>query len=446
MSSMVRSHTPEQLLVVTLNHHQLSLKDLPKFSFTEQELKEILFQLYHHEAITEVVGLCTCNRTEFFVSANSVKDGAHAIVHLIAEHAGVPLEQLKENADVLVGPSAMEHLFKLSAGLDSMVIGDAQILGQLKEAYKRSVNIGIAQKTFHSLFQKAFSIAKRVRTTTGLGKGRISISALAVEYAQSYFGSLHTSVATVIGAGKMGSLAAKYLNKAGIKELRIANRSINNSITLASEVGGKAYGLDELERLLRESDLIICTTASPEPFVTRQIVEKSIEDHSQKRLIIDIGIPPDVEPEVDELEDIILVDLEKLRGQAQQNESQRSAEIERAEEIIEEEMQQIGPWPIPLHIDTLANHLGELANTIYQEELTTLFSTIPDLTDKQRDIIQNQMKRLAERIVLAPRRNLRRNGTVKTCPDFFRCIKDLFDQECGARSFPAAETHEKHSI
>ncbi len=443
MAGLVRSHTPDHLIVVTLNHHQLSLKDLPQFSFSEEQLQAILLQLFAHESITETVGLCTCNRTEFFVGANSVKDAAHAVVHQIAEHAGVSLEKLKENAEVLVDPSAVEHLLNLSTGLDSMVIGDAQILGQLKEAYQRSVALGVAKKTFHSLFQKAFSIAKRVRSETGLGKGRISISALAVEHACSYFGSLHSVTAAVIGAGKMGKLTAKYLQSAGVKELRIANRSLENGLTLANETGAKAYGLDELDRLLRESDLVISSTASPEPIITRSAVQKAARENEKLRVIIDIGIPPDVEAGVAEVEGVHFTDLENLREEARQHQTQRSAEIERAAEIIEEEMQQIGPWPLPVHIDTLANRMGQMADTIYQEELANLFAVLPDLTLEQRKIIDFQMRRLAERIVLAPRRNLRKNGTSRTCPDFFRCIKDLFAGECGARSLPTAEAIEK---
>ncbi len=443
MTLRVRSHTPEHLIVVTLNHHRLSLKELPQFTFTEEEMDEILHEIYSHESIKEIVGLCTCNRTEFFLGANSVKDAAHAIVYLIAERKGVSLDTLRETAEVLVDPSAVEHLLNLATGLDSMVIGDAQIFGQLKEAYNHSVSLGIAQKTFHSLFQKTFSIAKKVKSETGLGKGKISISSLAVDHAQKFFGSMDTVTATVIGAGKMGSLTAKYLQNIGLKELRIANRSVDNGLSLAREVGATAYGLDELDRLLLESDLIICSTASPEAIITKDHAFQAIQKNPKPRLIIDIGIPPDVDTDIADIKGIHFVDLELLRGEAAENHDRRSAEIQRARAIIEEEMQRIGPWPLPIHIDSLANKMGQLADTICQDELQTLFEALPELTPEQKQIIKTQMARLAERIVLAPRRNIRKNSPARTCPNMYTCIKELFTSECGARSIPALEIHEK---
>jgi len=445
MTTPTSTLTPEQLIVVSLNHNSISLKELHRFSFTQDELDVAMTQLAAHPMIDEVIGLCTCNRTEFFAAVRSVKDAAHAIVHAIAEHTGASLESLRGCIDVIVDASAVEHLLRLVSGLESIAVGDAQILGQVKAAYHHAVALGTAPKLFHVLFQKAFSVAKRVRSETGLGKGRISISALAVDCAREFFGSLASRTATVVGAGKMGNLTAKYLKEYGVKELRIVNRSTDKSIELAQEVEGKVYALDELDRVLADSDLVITGTASPEPLITESAMRRAALSHPRRRLVIDIAVPPDVEPAVGEVDGVTLLDLEELRKQAEINSESRKAELERAQEIIEEELELFGPWPLPQQINSLANQLGEYAERIYQEEIANLSAELPALTSEQLELIDARMKRLAERMVLAPRRNLRKHGSVRTCPDAFRCIGELFNQECGARSLPGLETErEKH--
>ncbi len=427
---------PEHFIVITLNHKKLSLKDLPDFSFEPDELDLFMLHAASHPAIEEIAGLCTCNRTEFFASVRSVKDAAHAIVHDIAQHAGISLEDMRESLDVIVDASAVEHLFKLVAGLESMIIGDAQILGQVKQAYQHAGELGTCGRVFNQVFQRAFSVAKRIRRATGLGKGRLSISALAVEQAEKFFGSLVPVVATVIGAGKMGGLTAKYLKAAGVKELRIVNRSLERSLELANEAGGKVYGFDELDRVIAESDLVISATAAPDFLITKEMLENNANLRSRKKLFVDIALPADIEPAVTELEGIHLLDLDTLREAARENESQRLAQIETANEIIEDELDRLGPWPLPFHIDALAVELGRFADLIYQDELQNVMADMPELTPAQQEAIAARMKRLAERIILAPRRNIRKHKVIRTCPNASQCMAELFVPECGARVAP----------
>ncbi|MDX9753656.1 MAG: glutamyl-tRNA reductase, partial [bacterium] len=260
---------PEHFLVVTLNHRTVSIDQLYQFSIPEEWMHDLLLAFQSAPSIKEVAGLCTCNRTEFYAAVHSVKDAAHAIVHILSERLGVSLESMRQGMDVIVDAEAVEHLFRLAAGLESMVVGDAQILGQVKAAYQFSESLNLAGKIFHHLFPKAFSMAKRVRHQTGLGKGRVSVSALAVECARQFFVSTDTLVATVVGAGKMGRLSAKYLCDAGCKEIRIVNRSVDKSLQLAQEVGGIAYNFDEIATALAGSQLVISSTAAKSPIITK---------------------------------------------------------------------------------------------------------------------------------------------------------------------------------
>ena len=232
---------PEHFIVITLNHKKLSLKDLPDFSFEPDELDLFMLHAASHPAIEEIAGLCTCNRTEFFASVRSVKDAAHAIVHDIAQHAGISLEDMRESLDVIVDASAVEHLFKLVAGLESMIIGDAQILGQVKQAYQHAGELGTCGRVFNQVFQRAFRCQAirgdrpgqepPVDQRPGCGTGG------------KVFRFVGSRGGTVIGAGKMGSLTAKYL-KAAVK---IADRQPQPGTRagVANEAGGKVYGFDE---------------------------------------------------------------------------------------------------------------------------------------------------------------------------------------------------------
>ncbi|MDX9755477.1 MAG: glutamyl-tRNA reductase, partial [bacterium] len=333
---MVRASDPEHFIVVTFNHRTLSLKDLHRYIIPSEAFAEFLASLIEHPAIEEVVGLSTCNRIEFYASVHSVKDAAHAIVYPLARRFGESLEELGPNLDVIVDAEGVEHLFRLVAGLESMVLGDAQILGQVKQAYKEARKRGYTQKIFNLLFQKAFANAKRVRTETGLGAGRVSVSAIAVEQALAHFGSLQAIAVTVIGAGKMGRLAVKYLRDAGVKDLRILNRSLERSQELAEETGFTAYPFEQMEACLCESQLIISGTAASEHVITQAMMERIGEESPASRLLIDIAVPPDIDPRVSELPGVVLADMEDLREQAHQYEAQRAQAIKLAEEITGE--------------------------------------------------------------------------------------------------------------
>ncbi|MGC9327319.1 MAG: glutamyl-tRNA reductase, partial [Candidatus Hinthialibacter sp.] len=310
------------------------------------------------------------------------------------------------------------------------------ILGQLKQAYNQAIELKTADRIFHSLFPPAFKAAKRVRRETGLGKGRISISALAVDFCRSHFGDLSNIKATVIGAGKMGGLTAKYLKEAGVKELWIINRSLDRSLELVQQTGGRVYNFDEIEQIAALSDVIVSATAAPDFLITQSMLERNQSLRPKDQLFIDIALPPDIDPALGEIEGVTLIDLDALRETAQMNEHNRTRQIDSAQDIIQEEIEKLGPWPLPFHIDEIAVGLGQYAHLIYQDELRHLWEDLPDLSEAQRQAIQSRMQRLTERIILTPRRNLRRHISIRRCPNAPQCLAELFAVECGAREIP----------
>ncbi len=428
--------TPEHFLVLTLNHKTISLKNLPDFSFDQEQLERFLRDLSGEESIAEIAGLCTCNRTEFFAAVHSVKNAAHAIVKEMANHSGYGLEAIRESLDVNVDVSAVEHFFRLVSGLESMVIGDAQILGQVKQTYQFAQSLGTCGQVFHQVFQRAFSAAKRVRKETGLGKGRLSISSLAVECATDFFPSLKPLTAAVIGAGKMGSLTAKYLIDAGIKELRIVNRSLNKSRELANRVGGTVHSFEDLDWVVAQSDLVVSATSAQEFLISKDRLERAGYRGDTKKLLIDIALPPDIDPSVEQLEGVTLIELETLRERSLENQDSRQGQIQDATDIVDEELDRLGPWPLPFHIDALTHELGQYADLICRDEFESLMDELPNLSPDQRNSIEKQMKRIAERIILTPRRNIRRFSAMRNCPSVNNCLAEIFAKECGAREIP----------
>lgn len=395
------------------------------------------------EAILDRIGnvfaesacLSTCNRLEFFLAAESLDTASDVLADSLAKVLSLTSDEIQRRWTSYADEDAVRHLFRLAAGLESMVPGDAQILGQVKQTFQEAQSAGTVGRVFNLLFQRAFAAAKKVRHQTGLGKGRLSISALAVECARERLGCLREAITVVIGAGKMGQLTAKYLRQAGAKEIRIVNRGIEAAQELAQSIGAKAYSLDNLTEALHDANLVISGTASPQPLITKELLGES-GYASQGCLLIDIALPPDIDPAVGHLDRVELIEMEYLRIRAQRNQRNRKAELERANAIVHEELNRLGPWPLPFHMDELAKRMGEYAAAIYQEEISQLFTTLPGLTPEQQATIDQRMKRMAERIVLAPRRNLRRNTTVRSCPEALQCISEIFLEPDDVRARP----------
>jgi len=342
--------------------------------------------------------------------------------------------------------SAVRHLFQLVSGLESLVAGDAQILGQVKKAYQRAVEQGTVGKTLHTLFQKSFAVAKKVRSQTGLGKGRISISALAVDYVTQHIqNSKHIQdisalKITVIGAGKMGSLCIKYLSGQNWQEIHLINRTVEKCESYARDYGIRVSGFDKLEEVLTESDVVISATSSTEPVITKELFERVHQANSKTRMLVDIAVPQDIEEDIANMEYVTLTGLEELREVAAVHQTQRASAMQQAVEIINQELTALGSWPLPVYIDSVSVSIGEYANKVLEEEKSSLFDAAPDLTPEQKKLIEQKLQRIAERLVLAPRRILRESAPEKFTPETLQQLDEIFRSELPAVS---ADNHSK---
>lgn len=321
--------------ILGINHKTAPVALREKVAFDDERMRQALRTLRLENGVTEVVILSTCNRTELYWAGTA--SGAELTLWL-ERHHGNALD-LAPSLYVHHERRAIEHAFSVASGLDSMVLGEAQILGQLKEAYRLAQEAGSTGPALNKLFQAAFSAAKRVRTETQIGANAVSIASATVSLARRVYSDLGERSALLVGAGEMIALTARHLATAGVKRMVIANRSLERAQALAAEVGARAVGLSDLDRELAQADIVISCTASPAPLITKTAAAAAV--HARRRrpiFMVDLAVPRDIEPAVADLEDVYLFSIDDLQQLVDENRQQREVAAGGARLVIDEEV------------------------------------------------------------------------------------------------------------
>ncbi|MDM7202655.1 MAG: glutamyl-tRNA reductase, partial [Thermodesulfobacteriaceae bacterium] len=334
--------------------------------------------------------LSTCNRVEFLVvlDKSCEEDFLIQFKAFIERETGLSWARLSSFFYILTDEEAIRHLFKVACGLDSMVLGEPQILGQLKEAYKKSLEHRLAKLFLNKLLHRAFFVAKRVRTETGIGGGALSVSYAATKLAKKILGSLKDKVVLLIGAGEMAEIACQHLLTFGAKEILIANRTLSKAIELSKKFKGKPYPLEDLPELLIKSDIVISSTGAPSFIITKNLLSSLLRARKYKPLfLIDIAVPRDIEPRVNELENIYLFDIDDLQGVIEENLKNRKKEALRAEAIVEEEVHKMKKWLQELSLHPTIHRLVEKAEELRKRELEITLKKLKNLTEEEKKTI-----------------------------------------------------------
>jgi glutamyl-tRNA reductase len=325
------------LFCVGISHHTADVETRERFighAAIDRVLRE-------EAGCAEALFLTTCNRVEVYaVAAEPVT--TKRIAHCLS---GTGMVLAEDEVDAFYRHEARQcvrHLFRVASGLDSMVIGETEILGQAKKAYAAARESGAAGPYLHRLFQRAFRVAKQVRTHTDITRGAVSVGSVAVELAAKIFGNFETCKVLLLGAGEASERTARALMRRGVRDIRVSNRSGDRAQVLAAQVGGRAVAMEDWQKHCREVDILISSTAAPTPIVTRENLAPLLHDRLDRPLfIIDIAVPRDVAPEVNELEGVFLYDVDSLQSVAQQSLEQRRQQIAVAEEIIAEHVEDL---------------------------------------------------------------------------------------------------------
>lgn len=329
-----------EVVCLGLNHRSAPVEVRERFAVAESKLGEAGLMVSELEGLSEGVVLSTCNRTEFYAVGESVPVAERLRAYL-RERFGLNTD----DADLFyeVGQvEAARHLFRVMCGLDSMVLGETEIAGQVKKAYQAAHASGATAGVLNKLFQKSFSVAKRVRTHTGIQKGNISVGSVAVDMAEKIFGSLKNSQVMVIGAGEMSRTTAQSLMSRGAKSIIVTNRSYDKAVELADQLGGEAVTFDQWDRALSQVDVIISSTGAPHAVVRPEHVEGVRRKRKFRPIFfIDIAVPRDIDPEVSAIDEAYVYDIDMLSRLAEKSQSQRQQEVEECEAIIADELKKM---------------------------------------------------------------------------------------------------------
>ena len=333
------------LLTIGVNHQSAPIELRERLTISDAVLPVALDKLMNVPSVEEAAIISTCNRTELYCSVSSAFTGKQDTIDWLTSFHQLNTAQtspyLYDHADL----EATKHIFRVASGLDSMVLGEPQILGQLKQAYQQAVDAGTLGKNLNQLFQHSFNVAKKVRTHTSIGTNPVSVASTAVSLAKQIFGDLSNRKALFIGAGETVELAAQHLSAAGISRLTIANRNILRAQKLANKFEGFGISLSYISEVIPDSDIIITATASTLPILGKGLLEKSLKRRKHKPiLVIDLAVPRDVEPEANELQDIYLYSVDDLKKVIQENIQSRQNAAEEAQIIIDDEVFKFYQW------------------------------------------------------------------------------------------------------
>ena len=335
-----------EIVIVGLNHRSAPIEVRESVAFENVYVRDALVRLRELPAIHESVILSTCNRVEVVAAASDCLAALTSIKNFLAEPKPhrVP-GPLDEHLYSYQGADAVRHLFRVAASLDSMVVGEPQILGQLKQYYDAARQAGTVGTILHRLFHRSFSVAKRVRTETGIGSGAVSVSSVAVDLARRIFDRFNDKTVMLIGAGKMGDLMARHLISQGVQSLMVTNRTFERAVELAEKFHGSPIRYEDFPRYLKIADLVIGCTAAPEVLVDAAVVERVLRERKQKAMFfIDIGDRRNFDSRINDLDNVYLYNLDDLTSVAQDNLQERSSEGEKAETIVLDEVQGFIRW------------------------------------------------------------------------------------------------------
>jgi glutamyl-tRNA reductase len=424
----------KDIIIVGMNHRSAPIEVRESVAFESSYVRQALKQLRSHATIQESVILSTCNRIEVVAaSSNGVSASEQLKAFLAERQARKSSDNLDNHVYTYHGPEAVRHLFRVAASLDSMVIGEPQILGQLKQYYNAAQEAGTVGTILHRLFHRSFSVAKRVRSETAIASRAVSVSSVAVELAKRIFDRLHDKTAMLIGAGKMGDLMARHLQRGGVQSLMVTNRTFDRAVQLAGRIHGSPILFEDFPRYLTLADLVIGCTGSPDILIGAATVDRVLRERKQKAMFfIDIGERRNFDPAINEIDNAYLYNIDDLKGVAEENLLERSSEAEKAERIVQEEVQHFTGWIQSLDQVPTISALRQRLEEIRQRELErSLGGALRGLSEEQREALEDMTTAMMNKILHAPLTHIKRNAGDEDDERtlYIAALKKLFDLE-----------------
>jgi glutamyl-tRNA reductase len=415
------------LLLLGVSHKTAPVDLREKLDFSSRDVGAAVEALAARSSATESVVLSTCNRSEIYVATDAVEPVRDEIVRFLSEYHQLPADSFAPHLFSFSEGEVAQHLFRVAAGLDSLVVGEPQILGQVKDAFQAAAERRCTGPVLRKLFDWSFNVGKRVRSETALGEGAVSISYAAVQLAKKIFGRLQGRRVLVVGAGEISTLTAQHLRAQGVAEVAITSRTAAHAQALATDVGGHWVPWEGLTNALGNADIIVTATGSQRPIITREHVEAALGRHRRDPLfIIDVAVPRDVEAAVSEIEQVFLYNVDDLQTIVQENLSKRSAEIERAEAIVREELVRFERWQKSRGAIQTVVALRDRFDVIRRGELQRLEPKLATLPPETRALFDQLTRLIVEKLLLDPTEQLKALPDEETQVAYTEAINRLF--------------------
>jgi len=403
-----------KVFVVGLNHKIADVDVREKLAFNGPKLLEGLIKFKELPEVQEAIILSTCNRVELYANVNDAKRASESTKTFLSEFHNLNRGSLDNALYIYDDINAIRHIFRVASSLDSMVVGEPQILGQLKDAFELALTKKTTGILLNKLMKKAISVAKRVRTETRIAENAVSISFAAVELAKKIFTDLSRRVFMLLGAGEMAELAARHLIGSGVKEVLVSNRTYERACELASEFNGRPVKFDDFIQEMVRTDIIICSTGAPHYILIKSQMQKVMKERKQRQVfIIDISVPRNIDPEINGLDNVYLYNVDDLQGVVDANMFERQKEAGKAEEIIEEELETFLRWQSSLDSVPTIIALREKAEEIKKEELDKLFHKIQGIGEKEKEAIEYMATALMNKLIHPPTAALKEDSENK---------------------------------
>ena len=415
------------LILVGVNHKTTPVEIREKLAFTKGKIEESVDRLLNFPDIIEHTILSTCNRVEIYARANGQNSAIQSIKQFICDFHGLSAVQLEEHFYSYSNEAAIEHLFRVSSSLDSMILGEAQILGQVKDAYSLAKDLRSTGLVLNQLFEKAFSIAKKVREETGIAERSVSISSAAVELAQKIFDDLENHTVMLVGTGEMAELAAKHLISYGVKTVYVTSRTYERAANLARTLNGSALDFEAFKNELYRADIVITSTSASRFIITKDMVEKAIHDRKNKPIFfIDIAVPRDIEPDVNDLENVYLYDIDDLHVVVSANMKEREKESENAMHLISQEVNKFNNWLGTLDAVPTIVEIRKRVENIGNQEMERTLKKIPHLSEEDKKIIYQMKNSMINKILHKPTIKLKQKTQSEDGHIYLKAIRHLF--------------------
>ncbi|MBD2041288.1 glutamyl-tRNA reductase [Microcoleus sp. FACHB-672] len=425
------------IAVVGLSHKTASVEVREKLSIPEPQIESAIAALKSYPHIEEIAILSTCNRLEIYLVTSETEQGVREVTQFLSEHSKLPLHHLRQHLFILLHQDSVMHLMRVAAGLDSLVLGEGQILAQVKNTHKLGQQYDGIGRILNRLFKQALTAGKRVRTETSIGTGAVSISSAAVELAQMKVQNLAACRVAIVGAGKMSKLLVQHLVSKGAAQISILNRSLRRSEELASQFPDaqiQLHLLSEMMPVIAQSDIVFTSTSATEPLLDRAKLEAFLVPN-QPLMLFDISVPRNVHVDVNELDHVQAFNVDDLKAVVAQNQESRRKMAMEAEGLLEEEVEAFDVWWRSLETVPTINSLREKIETIREQELEKALSRLgSEFAERHQEVIEAMTRGIVNKILHDPMVQLRAQQDIEARRHAMETLRMLFNLETESRS------------